>query len=62
MLLFKVGVLQEADLAACVNVVFNKYLELMRKLQEIYMLTPSFLNGQWGLDDYQMLAYVFGAY
>ncbi len=52
MLLYKVGVLKELDLAATVNKVFNKYLELMRKLQEVYMLTPSFINGQWGLDDY----------
>ena len=59
--LFKVGVLIEADLVGTVNHVFNKYLQLTRRLQETYALEPSMSESLWALDDFYVLAYLFGA-
>ena len=59
--MFKVGAYNEADLCAAINKVFQKYIELMRKIQLTYMLEPAGSHGVWGLDDYQHLAFLFGA-
>lgn len=59
--LFKMGVLIEEDLQAAVNCVFQKYMLLMRKIQLDYVLEPAGSHGVWGLDDYQILAFMFGA-
>lgn len=45
MCLFKVGALCEADLKGTVNKVFNKYMELMRLIQELYVLEPANPHG-----------------
>jgi hypothetical protein len=50
MCLYKVGVLMEEDLLGTVNKVFNKYMELMRLLQETYVLASAAEKGIWALD------------
>ena len=59
--LFKMGTLKADDLKAAVNKVFQRYLLLMRKIQTTYFLEPAGSHGVWGLDDYQHLAFLFGA-
>jgi serine/threonine-protein phosphatase 2A activator len=59
--LFKMGILLADDLKAAVNCIFNKYMELMRLIQLNYVLEPAGSHGVWGLDDYQILAFLFGA-
>ena len=61
MCLYKTGVLQEADLCGTVCLVFCKYVRLMHLVQEQYVLKSSSFKGHWGIDDYYMLAYLFGA-
>ena len=59
--LFELKVYKADDFRSLVNKVFQRYLELMRKVQLIYVLEPAGSHGVWGLDDYQHLAFLFGA-
>jgi hypothetical protein len=59
--LFKMQVFKQEHFKAVVNIIFQKYLLIMRKIQLTYMLEPAGSHGVWGLDDYQHLAFFFGA-
>jgi len=59
--LVKLQIYKQEDFKALINKVFQRYLTLMRKIQLIYVLEPAGSHGVWGLDDYQHLAFLFGA-
>lgn len=59
--LFKVGALTEADSAAVVLCVFQRYMELVRHLQLEYRMEPAGSHGVWSLDDYQFLPFIWGS-
>ena len=61
LILYGIGFLKDEDLEATVNVIFAKYLALMRRIQTTYFLEPAGSHGVWGLDDYQFLPFIFGA-
>lgn len=59
--LFKLRVLDQSDCAAIVFKVFQRYLELMRRLQLTYRMEPAGSQGVWGLDDFQFLPFIWGS-
>lgn len=59
--LYKLQCFTSADLQAVALGIFYKYLHVARSLQTIYMLEPAGSHGVWGLDDYYILAFYFGA-
>ncbi|TDL25553.1 Phosphotyrosyl phosphatase activator [Rickenella mellea] len=44
-----------------VMTVFERYLRLCWKLQDVYKLEPAGSHGVWGLDDYSFLGYILGS-
>ncbi|XP_040600976.1 serine/threonine-protein phosphatase 2A activator isoform X2 [Mesocricetus auratus] len=59
--LCKIGVLRVDDQVAIVFKVFDRYLEVMRKLQKTYRMEPAGSQGVWGLDDFQFLPFIWGS-
>uniref|UniRef100_A0A4W3IVV2 Serine/threonine-protein phosphatase 2A activator n=1 Tax=Callorhinchus milii TaxID=7868 RepID=A0A4W3IVV2_CALMI len=59
--LCKIGVLKVEDQLAIVFQVFDRYLQVMRKLQKIYRMEPAGSQGVWGLDDFQFLPFIWGS-
>ena len=57
----KLGIYTIDDYKPLINKVFQRYLTLMRRLQTYYYLEPAGSHGVWGLDDYQHLAFLYGA-
>jgi len=60
--LFMVGVLdKDNDRPSVGLIVFDKYMKLVRKLQNTYRMEPAGSQGVWALDDYQFVAFIWGA-
>ncbi|KAJ3293936.1 hypothetical protein HK104_004092 [Borealophlyctis nickersoniae] len=54
-------VFTEQDYQALVTRVFARYLDVVRRLQQVYCLEPAGSHGVWGLDDHQFLPYYWGS-
>ncbi|XP_039765946.1 serine/threonine-protein phosphatase 2A activator-like [Pararge aegeria] len=59
--LYKIGYLQLEDNVATVFLVFNKYLDIARRLQQTYRMEPAGSHGVWSLDDYQFVPFIWGS-
>jgi len=59
--LFKIGALVESDKPAVPCKVFAKYLDVVRKLQQVYRMEPAGSHGVWSLDDYQFVPFIWGS-
>ncbi|XP_048587100.1 serine/threonine-protein phosphatase 2A activator isoform X2 [Nematostella vectensis] len=59
--LFKLRILQDSEKDAIVLRIFNRYLSMMRKLQNTYRMEPAGSQGVWGLDDFQFLPFIWGS-
>lgn len=59
--LFKIGALSEEDYPAICLKVFDRYMNLVRKLQLTYRMEPAGSHGVWSLDDYQFLPFLWGS-
>jgi serine/threonine-protein phosphatase 2A activator len=57
----KLGLLEEHDAKDIVCIVFKEYLDTVRKIQRVYCLEPAGTRGVWGLDDYQILSFLWGS-
>ncbi|MBW0462271.1 hypothetical protein O181_001986 [Austropuccinia psidii MF-1] len=54
-------ILTKKDLLTTVLVIYQRYFNTCRSLQEVYRLEPAGSKGAYGLDDHFHLVYVFGS-
>ncbi|XP_064649450.1 serine/threonine-protein phosphatase 2A activator-like [Lineus longissimus] len=59
--LYKIGFLKKEDYCTTALNIFNKYVILMRKLQNTYNMEPAGSQGVWSIDDYQFIPFVWGS-
>ncbi|KAE9529681.1 hypothetical protein AGLY_011777 [Aphis glycines] len=59
--LYKVDILKQSDSKATVNVLFSRYLEIVRRCQLRYQMEPAGSHGAWSLDDYQFVPFIWGS-
>lgn len=59
--LFKIRAFKENDKVAVAIKLFNRYLQLVRRLQTTYRMEPAGSHGAWSLDDYQFVPFVWGS-
>lgn len=59
--LFRVGALREGDKTFVGLTVFSLYMDLVRDLQDSYMMEPAGSMGVWNLDDFQFVSFIWGA-
>jgi len=59
--LFLVGVWKDEDRPAVGLKVFSRYMDVCRKLQNVYRMEPAGSQGVWNLDDYQFVPFIWGA-
>lgn len=59
--LFKAEVLLPPDLPAAALMLFARYLDCVRHLQYMFYLRPAGFHGPYSVDDYQFVAFLWGA-
>lgn len=59
--LFKIGLFQQSDAAVVILKIFNRYVALVRELQQTYRMEPAGSHGVWSLDDYHFLPFIWGS-
>ncbi|KAH8418992.1 hypothetical protein KR222_011864, partial [Zaprionus bogoriensis] len=59
--LFRAEVLHPEDEPAAALMLFARYLTVVRRLQSMFNLRPAGFHGPYSLDDYQFVAYLWGA-
>ncbi|KAL3872470.1 hypothetical protein ACJMK2_040394 [Sinanodonta woodiana] len=59
--LYKIGVFKEEDAQAVLLKIFERYLQVMRKLQLTYRMEPAGSHGVWSLDDHHFLPFIWGS-
>ncbi|KAJ8680972.1 hypothetical protein QAD02_016759 [Eretmocerus hayati] len=59
--MFKIDAFPISDKTAVGVKVFQRYLEVVRKLQLTYRMEPAGSHGVWSLDDYQFVPFIWGS-
>ncbi|XP_033228753.1 serine/threonine-protein phosphatase 2A activator-like isoform X2 [Belonocnema kinseyi] len=59
--MFKIGAFKAEDKVAVALKLFQRYLEIVRRLQLTYRMEPAGSHGVWSLDDYQFVPFVWGS-